>query len=592
MENIRNFVIIAHIDHGKSTLADRLLEATGSIPYGQNKNQVLDTMDLERERGITIKLNPACMSWSPPNPDSRIPTPNKFTLNLIDTPGHVDFSYEVNRSLAAVEGAVLVVDATQGIQAQTIANLHLALKYKLKIIPVINKIDLPNAEPERVRGEICELLNIDGQEIIYTSAKTGEGIQQLLQAIVERIPPPSPTSSKNAEIEPLKALVFDSFYDSYRGVVAYVRIFSGSLKTREKIKLMASATIIEAEEVGTVCLGYKKKDKISAGEIGYIVTGLKNVSMCRVGDTITTSSSSAVEPLSGYQEPQPMVYAAIFTQTGEAAQLRDALEKLKLSDASLVFEPTNSDAFGYGFRGGFLGLLHMEIVKERLEREYNLELIVTTPSVAYKTSRLGPTLSYEEPWVDLEIITPQQYVGSVMELTQKRRGIYQTMEYISDRVILHYEAPLSSLIIDFYDHLKSVSQGYASLAYSLIGYRPGDLVKMDILIGGEKVDVLSQIIPRVELMFRAQSLTKRLKDLIPRQLFEVSVQAAINGKIIARETIPAMRKDVIAKLYGGDVTRKNKLLDKQKKGKKKMKQLGKVDIPSEVFINLLKTNAQ
>lgn len=577
MEKIRNFVIIAHIDHGKSTLADRLLEATGSIPYGQNKAQVLDTMDLERERGITIKLNPAHMKYSLRG--------EEYALNLIDTPGHVDFSYEVNRSLAAVEGAVLVVDATQGIQAQTIANLHLALEHNLTIIPVVNKIDLPNAEPERVATEICELLAIDEEEIIFASAKTGEGIEEILQAIVERVPAPKIYLDK-----PLRALVFDSFYDPYRGVVAYVRVFDGKLNARDKLKMMVLSTGAEAEEVGFVCLGYQKKDEISSGEIGYIVTGLKNVNMCRVGDTITNQFSPAEEGLAGYREPQPMVYAAIFTQNGEAAQLREALEKLKLNDASLVYEPTNSDAFGYGFRGGFLGLLHMEIIKERLEREYNLDLIVTTPSVAYKTSRIGGTMQYEEPWVDLEIMTPQPYVGAVMELTQKRRGIYQTMEYIADRVIIRYEAPLSSLIIDFYDQLKSASQGYASLAYNLTGYRPGDLVKMDILIAGDKIDVLSQIVPRIELTSKAFALTKRLKDLIPRQMFEVSVQAAINGKIIARENVPAMRKDVIAKLYGGDITRKNKLLDKQKKGKKKMKQLGRIDIPSEVFINLLKTN--
>ncbi|MDO8512997.1 MAG: translation elongation factor 4 [bacterium] len=576
MENIRNFVIIAHIDHGKSTLADRLLEATGCIPYGQNKTQVLDTMDLERERGITIKLQPAHMAYKLNG--------KQYSLNLIDTPGHVDFAYEVNRSLAACEGALLVVDASQGIQAQTIANLNLARKYNLKIIPVINKIDLPNAEPERVTREICNLLKVNASEIILASAKTGEGVDLILKAIIDRIPAPATDSLK-----PLRALVFDSFYDSYRGVVAYVRIVDGSLNSREKIKLMASGTVAESEEIGTVCLGYKKKGDLSSGEIGYIVTGLKDVGMCRVGDTITSVSHFASESLSGYLEPQPMVYAAIFTQNGEAANLRDALSKLKLNDASLVYEPTNSDAFGYGFRGGFLGLLHMEIVKERLEREYNLDLIVTTPSVAYKTSKIGSTLQYEEPWVELEIITPQQYVGSVMELAQSRRGIYKTMEYLADRVIVCYEAPLAGLIIDFYDQLKSVSQGYASLAYLLTGYRVGDLVKMDMMIAGDKIDVLSQIVPRGELMARAQSLTKKLKELIPHQMFEISIQAVINGKVIARESIPAMRKDVTAKLYGGDVTRKNKLLDKQKKGKKKMKRLGRIDIPSEVFINLLKT---
>ena len=577
MENIRNFVIIAHIDHGKSTLADRLLEMTGSIPYGQNKAQVLDTMDLERERGITIKLNPAHMNYEQDG--------IKYGLNLIDTPGHVDFSYEVNRSLAAVEGALLVVDATQGIQAQTIANLHLAQEHNLEIIPVLNKIDLPNSEPERVEKEICELLGIKSDTIIRASGKTGEGVDKILKAIVARVPAPK----MNLD-EPFRALVFDSFYDPYRGVVAYVRVVDGKIENREKLKLMIQSTNADSEELGVVCLGYKKRTQLQSGEIGYIVTGLKNVNLCRVGDTLTKTFEMAKEPLAGYHEPQPMVYAAIFTLSGEAASLREALEKLKLNDASLVYEPTNSDAFGYGFRGGFLGLLHMEIIKERLEREYNLDLIVTTPSVAYKSSQFSGTTQYEEPWVDLEIITPQQYVGAVMELTQRRRGIYKTMEYISDRVIIQYEAPLSSLIIDFYDQLKSASQGYASMAYTLTGYRPGDLVKLDILIAGDKIDVLSQIVPRIELMSRAYALTKRLKDLIPKQMFEVSIQAAINGKIVARETISAMRKDVISKLYGGDVTRKNKLLDKQKKGKKKMKQLGRIDIPSEVFINLLKTN--
>ncbi len=577
MKNVRNFVIIAHIDHGKSTLADRLLESTDSIPYGQNKAQVLDTMDLERERGITIKLNPAHMAYSQDG--------QQYVLNLIDTPGHVDFSYEVNRSLAAVEGALLVVDATQGIQAQTIANLYLARQHNLKIIPVVNKIDLPAAEPERIALEICELLKCDPDDIIYASAKTGEGIDDILEAIIDRVPAPNSPLD-----QPLKALVFDSFYDPYRGVVAYIRIIDGILTSRDKIKLMALNTQVETEEVGHVCLGYKKGDKLQAGDIGYIVTGLKNVNLCRVGDTITHQNTPASDPLPGYHEPQPMVYAAIFTQTGESALLRDALDKLKLNDSSLAYEPTNSDAFGYGFRAGFLGLLHLEIIKERLEREYNLELIVTTPSVAYKTNLIGGQTRYEEPWVDLEVISPQAYIGAIMEMTQNRRGIYKSMEYLADRVILRYEAPLSSLIIDYYDQLKSLSQGYASLAYNLIGYRLGDLVKMDIFVAGDKIDVLTQIVPRSEISTRAFALTKKLKVLIPRQMFEISLQAAVGGKIIARENIPAMRKDVIAKLYGGDITRKNKLLDKQKKGKKKMRQLGRVEIPSEVFINLLKTN--
>lgn len=583
MPNIRNFVIIAHIDHGKSTLADRLLETTGSFAYGQNKEQALDTMDLERERGITIKLQPARMKYYLDN--------QEYELNLIDTPGHVDFSYEVNRSLAAVEGALLVVDATQGIQAQTIANLHSAQEHNLIIIPVVNKIDLPNAEPEKVAGEICELLQINEKEVIFASAKTGEGIEDILQTIIERIPSPSSTQPSTLTPQPLRALVFDSLYDPYRGVIAYIRVFDSSIQKGDKLKLMAPNSLIDAEEIGAVCLGYHPSPTLSSGEIGYIITGLKNVSQCRVGDTITSTQNSAATPLSGYREPQPMVYAAIFTQSGEAAELRDALEKLKLNDASLTYEPTNSDAFGYGFRLGFLGLLHMEIIKERLEREYNLDLIVTTPSVAYKSHQVSGKTEYEEPWAKVEVITPQEYVGSIMELLQKRRGEYKNMEYLSDRVILHYEAPLSSLIIDFYDQLKSISQGYASLAYSVIDYRFGDLAKMDILVAGDKVDVLSQIVPHTEIISRAQNITKKLKDLIPRQMFEVSLQAAVGGKIIARENIPAIRKDVTAKLYGGDVTRKNKLLKKQAAGKKKMKKLGKVDIPSHVFIDLLKTNS-
>ncbi len=601
MQNIRNFVIISHIDHGKSTLADRLLEATGAIKRGHHQDQALDTMDLERERGITIKLQPAHMKFSITNSqftnieNCKLKIENsssEYTLNLIDTPGHVDFSYEVNRSLAAVEGALLLVDASQGIQAQTIANLHLAQAHDLVIIPVINKIDLPNAESEKVSKEICALLKINASEIIYASAKTGEGIDQILEAIIARIPSP-----KTDPAQPLRALVFDSYYDSYRGVIAYVRIMDGVINKKDKIKLMASSAQGQSEEIGHLCLGLRPSPTLSAGEIGYIVTGLKNVNECRVGDTITRVENQATAPLPGYHEPQPMVYAAIFIQEGEVNQLREALEKLKLNDASLTFEPTNSEAFGFGFRVGFLGLLHLEIVKERLEREYNLKLVVTTPSVAYRTHHEGSTIKYDEPWAKVEIITPQKYVGPVMELTQKQRAVYKEMTYLSDRVLLTDDMPLANVIVDFYDALKSVSQGYASLAYELIGYQPGDLVKMDILVAGDKVDVLSQIVPRAELMSRAQTIVKRLKDLMPRQLFEVSVQAAVGasstglgtGKIIARENIPALRKDVIAKLYGGDVTRKNKLLKKQMKGKKKMKELGRVHIPSEVFINLLKT---
>lgn len=581
--SIRNFAIIAHIDHGKSTLADRLLELTGTIESRQMKEQYLDRMDLERERGITIKLQPVRMKYKLSN--------SEYILNLIDTPGHVDFSYEVSRSLAATEGAILLVDATQGIQAQTLANLFQAQKQNLTIIPVINKIDLPNANIEKTKAELANLLKINPDEIIPVSAKTGENVDKILEAIVNKIPPPIGDLQK-----PLRALVFDSNYDLYRGVVAYVRIVDGSINKKDKIKFISNGKIDEALETGFFSPDYKQKDSLATGEIGYIVTGLKEVSECGVGDTITQFQSPSlkdqdfgeIQPLPGYKVPVPMVFAGIYTIDGEVNKLREALYKLKLNDSSLFFEPENSKAFGFGFRTGFLGTLHLEIVKERLEREYNLNLIITTPQVAYKEKQVGSKLEYEEPWSNVEIITPQTYIGPIMDLFNHIRGIYQSTEYLGDRVILKYSAPLASIIVNFYDKLKSISSGYASMSYEITNYRSGDLVKMDILIAGEKVDVLSQIIHTSQIKEKAQSIVRRLKDLIPRQWFEISIQAAIGGKIMARENIPALKKDVTGYLYGGDITRKRKLWEKQAKGKKKMKKLGRVDIPTNVFIELLK----
>jgi GTP-binding protein LepA len=578
--NIRNFCIIAHIDHGKSTLADRLLEQTATVAKEKMHPQMLDMMDLERERGITIKLQPVRMKY------------REYILNLIDTPGHVDFSYEVSRSLAAVEGAILVVDATVGIQAQTLANSHLAQELKLAIIPVVNKIDLPNAEVEKTANEISQILKVNENEIIFASAKTGEGVDQILDAIINRIPAASQQQEK-----PLRALIFDSVYDSFRGVIAYVRVVEGTIGKQENIKLMATNIQTQADEIGYFKLKYEPSQEIAAGEIGYIVTGLKDVSLATVGDTITKPSASpSLSPIAGYKKIKAMVFASIYPVNDEPEKVREALEKLSLSDSSLEFVAESSPAFGFGFRCGFQGLLHMEIVKERLEREYGLDLIITTPQVAYKTKTVGAKIEYEEPWVNLEIICPKTYLGAIMELAQSRRAIYRGLKYIGERVILEYEAPLASIIIDFYDCLKSVSSGFASMNYELAGYRPGDLVRLDILVAGQKIDEFSQIVPRKQLQTKARQIVEKLKNLIPRQMFEVSIQAAINvaadgkgqGKIIARENIPAMRKDVTAKLYGGDVTRKRKLLEKQKMGKKKMKTLGKLDIPSDVFIKLLR----
>lgn len=581
--NIRNFCIIAHIDHGKSTLADRFLELTHTIEGRLMKAQVLDQMDLERERGITIKLQPVRMDYTYHS--------KPYTLNLIDTPGHVDFSYEVSRSLAAVEGAILLVDATQGIQAQTLANYYQAQKQKLTIIPVINKIDLPNADVERTAEEITNLLKISKEKILKTSAKTGENVFSILDEIIEIVPEPQGNS-----VEPLRGLVFDSIYDSYRGVVAYVRVVDGEIKKGDKIRLLATGVENEALEVGYFKPKFFAIGSLKTGEIGYIVTSLKDVSQCRVGDTITETKNSKlkienfsdVTPLPDYQEPQPMVFASVYTIDGEVSKLREAIGKLKLNDAALQFEPENSQAFGYGFRCGFLGLLHMEIFKERLEREYDINLLITTPQVAYKEREAGTKKMYQEPWVYLEIITPQEYIGSIMDYLNHVRGVYKETEYLGVRTILKYEVPLASIVINFYDKLKSLSSGYASMNYRLIGYREGDLVKMDVLVAGEQMDVLAQIVHHSQLTATAKNIVKRLKELIPRQMFQISLQAAVGGTILAREDIPAMKKDVTGYLYGGDISRKKKLWAKQAKGKRKMKKLGKVDIPSEVFINLLK----
>ena len=546
------------------------------------KSQLLDTMDLERERGITIKLQPVCMQYYHGS--------DKYTLNLIDTPGHVDFTYEVSRSLAAVEGAILLVDASQGIQAQTLTTLHQAQEAGLTLIPVVNKIDLPNAEPERVAQEVMNLLDVSDDEIIFASGKTGEGVHEILERVIERVPAP-----RGDAAAPLRALIFDSVYDAYRGVVSYVRVVDGAVPARSSIAFMATNAVDQALEVGVLKPSMEKTESLTTGMIGYIVTGVRDVSQARVGDTITVLNQQTNVPLPGYREIMPMVYAGLYTTNGDVGGLRDALGKLKLNDASLQSEPDSSKAFGLGFRCGFLGLLHLEIITERLEREYNVDLIVTTPSVAYKTRLDHGIPVYSEPWVAAEILVPQQFLGPVMELVQSRRGIYLGTDYLGEssgdvqRIILRYELPLASVIVDFYDALKSVSSGYASLNYDLIGYREDEaLVKLRLLVAGDEIDELSRIVHGDEAFHVGQALTKKLKDLIPRQNFEVALQAAIGGKIIARETISALRKDVTAKLYGGDRTRKDKLLKKQAEGKKRMKKLGKVDIPSDVFIKLLR----
>jgi GTP-binding protein LepA len=587
---IRNFCIIAHIDHGKSTLADRLLEVTQTVSKREMKEQLLDQMDLERERGITIKLQPVRMNY--------LYKGEEYQLNLIDTPGHVDFTYEVSRSLAAAEGAILLVDATQGIQAQTLTNLRLAKEQNLTIIPVINKIDLPSAEIEKVTEEMVNIIGVKKEDIILTSGKDGSGTKDLLNAIIERIPGPLFEESKS-----LKALIFDSVFNSYKGVIAYVRVVEGSIKKGDKLKFMATGKEIEAIEVGYFKPQLVPSLMLEEGEIGYIVTGLKTIRDAKVGDTITSAFKPAGIPLSGYKQIKPFVFASIFVVDGEPSDLRDALEKLQLNDASLMFEPENSPALGLGFRCGFLGLLHLDIIRERLEREYDLDLIVTTPSVSYEVVKTNGEVinihspselpdfvqSISEPFVKMEIITPSSYLGDVMELCSDSRGVYRDMSYIEENtVILTYEIPLFEIITNFYDNLKRQTSGYASYNYEFIGNIPGDLVRMDILVAGEKIDPLSIIIPREKAGYIGRPVLEKLKDIIPRQMFEVSLQAATGSKIIARETISAMRKDVTAKLYGGDYSRKRKLLEKQKAGKKRMKKIGRVDIPQEAFWSMLK----
>jgi GTP-binding protein LepA len=584
--HIRNFSIIAHIDHGKSTLADRVLELTEALSQRQMREQVLDTMELERERGITIKAQAVRVSWK------------GHQLNLIDTPGHVDFTYEVSRSLQACEGALLVVDAAQGVEAQTLANAYLALENDLEIVPVVNKIDLPQADPTGVAAEIAEVIGEDPERVLRISAKTGEGVPEALDALVERLP--APTGDPDA---PARALIFDSSYDQYRGVVAFVRVVDGVLEGRQALRAMALGTTFEAEEIGFMSPERRPVPRLSAGEVGYVITGLKDVSRLRVGDTITTARGGAAEPLPGYKDVKPMVFAGLFpTDSDQYPELRDALERLKLNDAALFYEPETSQALGFGFRCGFLGLLHMEIVRERLEREFDLDLLVTAPNVAYRVlARNGDWVEVhspadfpaevdevEEPYIKASIIVPKEYVGAVMELNNERRGSFDHLEYLSEeRVLLVYELPLAEIVLDYYDQLKSRTRGYASFDYDLVGFRPDELARVDILVAGEPVDALSLIVHRDSAQARGRALVERLKDEIPRQLFDVAIQAAIGSRVIARETVKAKRKDVLAKCYGGDITRKRKLLERQKAGKRRMKQLGAVELPQEAFLAVL-----
>ncbi|MGB9667551.1 MAG: translation elongation factor 4 [Thermosulfidibacteraceae bacterium] len=595
-ELIRNFAIIAHVDHGKSTLADRLLEKTGTVPPEKLVEQFLDKMDIERERGITIKAQTVRMRYNAR--DSR-----SYILNLIDTPGHVDFNYEVSRSLAACEGAILVVDATQGVEAQTIANTYLAVEHNLEIIPVINKIDLPSADIERTKRDIEDILGIDASEAICVSAKYGVGIDELLEAIVKRVPPPKGDLNK-----PLKALIFDSWYDSYRGVVTTIRVIDGFVKKGMKILLMSTGRVFSIEEVGVFSPDPTPCDILGPGEVGYIITGIKDIRDTRVGDTITDANNPTKEPFPGFKKVKPMVFAGLYpVNHDDYGNLREALEKLQLNDASLVFEPESSGALGYGFRCGFLGSLHMEIVKERLEREFDLSLIITAPTVVYRVVKKSgegvmvdnpeklPDPStidrIEEPYVLVTVITPSEYVGNLIGLLIERRGRERKTTYIDGaRVIMEYEVPFAEILVDFHDKIKSLSKGYASIDYEFIGYFESDLVKLDILINGKPVDALSVIVHRSKAYERGRELVSKLKELIPRQLFEIAIQAAIGKKVIARETIKPLRKDVLAKCYGGDVTRKKKLLEKQKEGKKRMKMIGKVEIPQEAFLAVLKHN--
>ena len=594
VSRIRNFSIIAHIDHGKSTLADRLLQVTGTVSDRDMKEQFLDTMELERERGITIKLQAARMNYTAKDGEH-------YVLNLIDTPGHVDFSYEVSRSLAACEGALLVVDASQGVEAQTLANVYLALDHNLEIIPVLNKIDLPGAEPERVKREIEEIIGLDCSAAILASAKEGIGISEILESIVYLIPPPQDTMQ-----EPLRALIFDSYYDSYRGVIVYFRVMDGKVRKGDRVRLMASGKEYEIDELGVLSPTQIQVGELHAGEVGYLAAAIKAVEDARVGDTITLAKTPAPEPLPGYTEAKPMVFCGLFpTDADQFEDLREALEKLRLNDAALHFEPETSSAMGFGFRCGFLGLLHMEIVQERLEREYDLDLITTAPSVIYKVTQIDGQELYidnpshltdpqyrekiEEPYVQVDMITPEEFVGPLMELSQNRRGVFKDMKYLTQgRTTLTYDIPLAEVVTDFFDQMKSRSRGYASMEYHLIGYRENPLVKLDILINGESVDPLATIVHRDKAYYVGKALVEKLKELIPRHQFKIPLQAAIGSRVVASENIPALRKDVLAKCYGGDISRKKKLLQKQAKGKKRLKAIGTVDVPQEAFMAVLK----
>jgi GTP-binding protein LepA len=593
-DRIRNFCIIAHIDHGKSTLADRLLERTGTITQREMMDQVLDTMDLEREKGVTIKASAVRMEYTAP--DGQV-----YELNLIDTPGHVDFAYEVSRALAACEGAVLVVDASQGVQAQTLANLYLALDADLTILLVINKIDLVSARPEEVAHEVEDLLGIPASEAIYASAKAGTGADDVLQAVVERIPAPAGRPEA-----PLRALIFDSHYDSYKGVVAYIRVVDGALRSADLLLVMSNGQEVDPIEIGVFRPGMQPCERLSVGEVGYVATGLKTLQDCRVGDTFTLKENPAGQALPGYRPAKPMVFAGLYPAEGEDYDLlRDALAKLQLNDASILYEPEVSHALGFGFRCGFLGLFHMDIVQERLEREYDLDIVFTSPSVEYQVLKTdGKVLAIdnpadlpqeteiaqiEEPWMQIQIYTPAEFIGPVMDLVVKRRGEMKKMEYLdTSRVLLTYEVPLAEILVDFYDQLKSRTRGYASLDYSLAGYRAGDMVKLDVLVGGQPVDALSIIVHREQAFYKGQRLVTKMKEAIPRQLFDVAIQAAVGKRVISRANVKALRKDVLAKCYGGDVTRKRKLLEKQKKGKKRMKMIGQVEIPQEAFMTVLR----
>ncbi|HWO93751.1 MAG TPA: translation elongation factor 4 [Dehalococcoidia bacterium] len=602
--HIRNFCIIAHIDHGKSTLADRLLENTGTLTQREMAEQVLDQMDLEREKGITIKAQAVRMVY-------HAEAGQDYELNLIDTPGHVDFAYEVSRSIAACEGAVLVVDAAQGIQAQTLANVYLAMEQDLVIIPVVNKIDLPNAQPERVAQELCDVVGFDRDEVLLVSAKDGTGVDRLLEAIVQRVPPPAGHVDS-----PLRALIFDSKYDSYKGVLAYVRVVDGAVTTGRPLKLMSNDARFEPLELGTFRPAPLRVGSLTTGEVGYIATGLKDVRQCRVGDTVTLVSNAAATPLPGYEPAKPMVFAGLYpSDSNEYPLLRDALNKLQLNDAALTYQPESSGALGFGFRCGFLGLLHMEIVQERLEREYDLDLLISAPTVEYQVTRTNGVevtvhnpdelpapneiSEVREPWMHITVIAPDRYIGAVMELVTGRRGEFRRMEYLehgggrdgvegSRRVLLEYDVPLAEILVDFYDDLKSRTQGYASLDYTFAAYRPAKVVKLEILVNGVPVDALSLITNAENASTLGRAIIERLKDAIPRQLFDVPIQAAIGGRIIARETIRALRKNVVAKCYGGDVTRKRKLLEKQAAGKRRMKRVGRVEIPQEAFMSVLR----